>query len=294
MSDHAAFAHDLAALLQGRGFVDLSDWRKVRVEGADAIQWLHDLLTADVAGLSPGRSCRSLLLTPTGRIRADVQVLRRDDDAVLVQSPEQPEHIGLLLSPYVLSSDVLLEDGTASLDLFAIPGAGASAVGLPGTVPSVLGPGVDLLATAGKPAWRAEDALIKADLVEVSHRAADAWRILIGIPRMGADFQAGSLPAEAGLEATIDATKGCFLGQEAVAKIRNLGHPPRLLRHVQSSAPFVPGAEVLAAGEVVGQVTSAAPLPDACVGFVLVVWSAATAQLTDTQAHPLQDVPKAG
>ncbi len=294
MSDHAAFAHDLAALLQGRGFVDLSDWRKVRVEGADAVSWLHDLLTADVAGLEPGRSGRSLLLTPTGRIRADVQVLRRDDDVVLVQSPEQPDHIGLLLSPYILSSDVLLEDATTALDLFAIPGAGASVVGLPGTVPSVLGPGVDLLAASGKAAWRAGDALVKADLVEVSHRAADAWRILIGVPRMGADFQQGSLPSEAGLDDTIDATKGCFLGQEAVAKIRNLGHPPRLLRHVQSASPFVPGAEVLAAGDVVGEVTSAAPLPDACVGFVRVVWDAATTQLTDMQGRPLQDVPATG
>ena len=200
MSDHAAFAHDLAALLQGRGFVDLSDWRKVRIDGADAVAWLHDLLTADIAGLEPGRSGRSLLLTPTGRIRADVQVLRRDDDVVLVQSPDQPDHIGLLLSPYILSADVLLEDATTALDLFAIPGAGASVVGLPGTVPSVLGPGVDLLATSGKAAWRAGDALVKADLVEVSHRAADAWRILIGVPRMGADFQQGSLPSEAGLD----------------------------------------------------------------------------------------------
>jgi folate-binding protein YgfZ len=147
---------------------------------------------------------------------------------------------------------------------------------------------------SGRAPWRAGDALVKADLVEVSHRAADAWRILIGVPRMGADFQQGSLPSEAGLDATIDATKGCFLGQEAVAKIRNLGHPPRVLRHVQSASPFVPGAEVLAAGDVVGQVTSAAPLPDACVGFVRVVWDAATTQLTDMQGRPLQDVPATG
>jgi len=294
MSDHAAFAHDLAALLQGRGFVDLSDWRKVRLDGADAVAWLHDLLTADIAGLTPGRSCRSLLLTPTGRIRADVQVLRRDDDVVLVQSPDQPEHIGLLLSPYILSSDVVLEDATGAMDLFAIPGAGASAVGLPGTVPSILGPGVDLLAASGKPAWRAEDALVKADLVEVSLRAADAWRILIGVPRMGSEFLQGSLPSEAGLDDTIDTTKGCFLGQESVAKIRNLGHPGHVLRHVQSASPFVPGAEVLADGEVVGQVTSAAPLPDACLGFVRVVWAAATTRLTDTQGRPLQDVQATG
>ena len=294
MTDHAAFVQDLAALLQGRGFVDLSDWRKVRVDGAEGVSWLHDLLTADIAGLTPGLSCRSLLLTPTGRIRADVQVLRREHDLVLVQSPDQPDHVGLLLSPYVLSADVLLEDATSSLDLLAIPGAGASVVGLPGSVPSVLGPGVDLLAAAGRSAWRAGDALVKADLVEVSHDAADAWRILNGIPRMGADFAQGSLPAEAGLDATIDATKGCFLGQESVARIRNLGHPPTVLRHVQSDVPFVSGAAVLVDGAAVGEVTSSAPLPEACVGFVRVVWAAATTRLTDSQGRPLQDVPAPG
>ena len=60
---------------------------------------------------------------------------------------------------------------------------------------------------------------------------AGGWRILRGDPRMGPDFDEGALPSEAGLDATIDATKGCFLGQESVAKIRNLGHPPTVLRH---------------------------------------------------------------
>ena len=83
---------------------------------------------------------------------------------------------------------------------------------------------------------------------------------------MGPDFDQRSLPAEAGLEATIDTTKGCFLGQESVARIANLGHPPRVLRHVRCAAAFVPGAPVFVDGEAVGEVTSAAPLADACVG----------------------------
>jgi len=294
MFDHDAFAHDLAALLQGRGFVDLSEWRKVRVSGLDAASWLHDLLTADVAGLPSAGACRSLLLTPTGRIRADVQVLRRDDDLVIVQAPDQPEHIGLALSPYVLSSDVSLEDATDSLALLAVPGAGASAVGLPGFAPSALGPGVDLLAASGKPAWRAEDALVKADLVEVSREAADAWRVINGIARMGADFDTDALPAEVGLGWTIDTTKGCFLGQESVAKIRNLGHPPRVLRHVRSEAPFVPGSPVFADGEQVGAVTSAAPLPDSCVGLASVRWSAATTLLTDMDGRSMFDITTEG
>src|SRR6266576_5680937 len=120
---------ELAALEEERAFLDRSSWRKVRVTGADAVTWLGDLLTADIVALEPGRGCRSLLLTPTGRIRADVQVARRDDDLVLLQAPEQTEHIGLALSTYVLSADVSLEDRTNDLALFTVPGRAASLVG---------------------------------------------------------------------------------------------------------------------------------------------------------------------
>jgi len=294
MADHDAFAHDLAALLTGRAFVDVSHYRKVRVHGKDAIAWLHDLLTADIAGLTPGASCRSLLLTPTGRIRADVQVLRRDDDIVLTQDPEQPDHIGLLLGPYVLSSAVSLEDATGDLALFAVPDAAASTIGLPGFEPSSLGPGLDLLAAQGKPAWRVQDALVKAALIEASAASAEAWRIIHGIARMGPDFDQRSLPSEAGLDDTIDTTKGCFLGQESVARIANLGHPPRVLRHVRCVAPFVPGAQVFADGDAVGEVTSAAPLGDACVGLVRIAWPAVGAHLTDAGGHPFDDASGVG
>jgi folate-binding protein YgfZ len=293
-ADHDAFAHDLAALLTGRAFVDLSDYRKVRVHGEDAIGWLNDLLTADVAGLAPGSSCRALLLTPTGRIRADVQVLRRDGDVVLTQAPSQPDHIGLLLGPYVLSSAVSLEDATGDLALFAVPDAAAASIGLPAFEPSSLGPGLDLLAAQGKPAWRVQDALVKAALVEASAPSAEAWRIVHGIPRMGPDFDQRSLPSEAALDATIDTTKGCFLGQESVARIANLGHPPRVLRHVRCAAPFVPGAAVLADGDIVGEATSAAPLADACVGLVRIAWAGVGARLTDTAGHPFEDASSVG
>ena len=293
-ADHDAFAHDLAALLTGRAFVDLSDYRKVRVHGEDAIAWLHDLLTADVAGLTPGASCRSLLLTPTGRIRADVQVLRRDDDVVLTQAPVQPDHIGLLLGPYVLSSAVSLEDATVDLALFAVPDAAAATIGLPGFEPSSLGPGLDLVAAQGKPAWRVQDALVKAALIEASSASAEAWRIIHGIARMGPDFDQRSLPSEAALESTIDATKGCFLGQESVARIANLGHPPRVLRHVRCAAPFIPGAPVFVDDEPVGEVTSAAPLGDACVGLVRIAWPAVGTQLTDAAGHSLDDASSVG
>ena len=75
----------------------------------------------------------------------------------------------------------------------------------------------------------------------VGESSLEVWRVRRGAPRMGVDFDEGALPAEAGVEDTIDITKGCFLGQESVAKIRNLGHPPHLLRHLSSEAAVAPG-----------------------------------------------------
>ena len=78
----------------------LSGWRMIAVRGADAGAWLHDLVTADVEGLAAGQSRRSLLLTPTGRIRADFHVARIDDNTFfLLQAGEQPEGCLLYTSP---------------------------------------------------------------------------------------------------------------------------------------------------------------------------------------------------
>lgn len=284
---------ELRALLQERAFVDLSAWRKVRVAGTDARVWLHDLLTADVEGLEPGGATRSLLLTPTGRIRADVHVLRRDGDLVLLQDPGQPDHIGLLLHPYLLSADVALEDRTASWAAVAVLGAAARLVGQPGTEPSVWGRGVDVLIEIGKPAWRLEDALVKADLVEASAEALDAWRVWMGRVRMGPDVDQRHLPSEGRLGSTIDTTKGCFLGQESVARVRNLGHPPSVLRWMELEGSAPPDTVVLAGSEAVGRVTSAATIEGCTRSFVRTDWAHREVPLALTDGRPLTDIPQA-
>jgi tRNA-modifying protein YgfZ len=247
----------LTALREERAFADLSSWRKVRVSGSDAREWLDDLLTANVRSLTPGHAKRTLLLTPTGRVQADLHVIAQDDDVLLVQAADQPDHIGLLLHPFTLSSAVLLEDATADLALFAVPGAAASLVGHPGSVPSVLGSGIDVVVGAGKPSWRVIDALTQAGLVEAGPQAVEAWRIERGVARMGPDFDQASLPAEAELDAAIDYDKGCFLGQESIARVRARGHPPRVLRHVRAQGDVAAGAPVLSGSDVVGSITSA-------------------------------------
>jgi folate-binding protein YgfZ len=266
---------EAAALDEGRAFVDLSDRRKVRVTGADARAWLGDLVTSDVVSLEPGRSQRSLLLGPTGGIRADVTIGMDEEGFLLVQAPDQPARVDELLAPYVLSSDVRLTEVTDDLAWFAVPGGIAGVEGR-ALAPSVLGSGVDLVAARGDAAERLRDRLRERGLAEAGAEAAEVLRVRRGAPRLGVDFEADALPLEAALEDAVDFTKGCFLGQESVARVRNLGHARTVLRHVRSREGLAVGAEVRAAGAAAGFVTSAARSPDGGgVAIVRLRWEAA-------------------
>ena len=272
----------LAALEAGRAFVDLSALRKIQVTGSDAQGWLHDLVTTDVASLAHGQARRSLLLSPTGRIRADFMVGRDDEGFLLLQHPEQPGSIGNLLLPYVLSSDVTLRDRTDELSAFGLVGHAAVVAARAGLEPSILGEGADIIVASGKPAGRERERLVGSDLLQVGWDAREVWRIRHGQPRMGPDFDEGSLPSEAGLDATIDATKGCFLGQESVAKVRNLGHPPTVLRRVAASSAVAAGTAVVTeTAPEAGVVTSAAVAADGAgtAAIVRVRWSSAVVDL---------------
>jgi folate-binding protein YgfZ len=271
---------ELAALEDQRAFADRSGYRKLEVGGADARPWLNDLLTAPIAGLGDGRACRSLLLSATGRIRADLHVLPVDAGLLLLQDPAQPAPIADLLAPYVLSSAVTLTDRTAELGLYCALGRAASRVGWPGTRPSVLGEGEDLLTPAAGAA-RLEAMMMNKQLTEVGSDALEVWRIRRGIARFPIDLQEDSVPAEARLETLIDLRKGCFLGQESVAKIRNLGHPSHVIRSVRTDADVAAGIDVSSDGEVVGRLTSAAAGEGGgTVALARVRWSAAEATLT--------------
>lgn len=276
---------ELDALASGRAAVDLSDYRKVRVQGSEARRWLNDLVTTDVATLAAGRARRSLLLDPTGHIRADLQVAGDHDGFWMFQAPDQPDHIGDALGPYVLSADVRLADMTAQHGLVSLGGHGSH-----GFTPSTLGAGHDVLIDAGA-ASEPRDGH-----VTVSARAAEVWRIREGRARMGFDFDRTSIPAEAGLEATIDTTKGCFLGQESVARVRTMGHPPRVLLHLMSSgAPAQADAVMNDAGERVGIVTSAATGErGGAVLLASVRWAARAEPLFDPAGAELVPVPLSG
>ena len=240
-----------------------------------------------------------MLLSPTGHIRADFTVARDDDGWLLLQAPDQPDAVGALLAPYVLSADVTLTD-IADHDLFAIPGAGTQReAGLDddraGTwlSPSVLGSGADVWIPRTRAA-ALRDALEAGGLRRAGAEDAEALRILRGSPRMGADFGPDALPAEVGLGSAIDLTKGCFLGQESVARVRNLGHPPWTLRHMRTAATLAAGDPVWDGDETAGVVTSAASDGAGTVAIVRVRWASAQAGLTGENGEALIGVGSSG
>lgn len=266
----------------------LSGWGVTAVGGTDARSWLHDLVTADVEGLPDRVSRRCLLLTPTGRIRADFHIAAVDGSYLLLQAPDQLDRVDAILRPYVLSSNVEVTDVGDRSEVMAVLDGSAVEDGSGSVVlsPSVLGPGCDVIVPSGDASARLRERLRASGLVEADAEDLEAWRIRRGQPRMGVDFGPDALPAEAGLEDTIDFSKGCFLGQESVAKVRNLGHPPRVLLHVRSGAPIIRGAPVVAGAAVVGEVTSAVEDADGVAAIVRVRWDAASEQLA-TDAGPL-------
>jgi folate-binding protein YgfZ len=276
---------DLEALNAGRAFAVLDDYRIVRVQGTDARGWLHDLITCDVASLDSGASRPSLLLTPTGRILASFSVARDEDGYLLFQQDDQPRDVRASLETYTLSSDVRLRDLSNELVITAIIGVEAP-TGVASFSPSPIGPGpgCGLLTERGSAAANLVDTLTgdPHSLLQVHADSLEAWRIHRGIPRMGRDFGTDSLPAEAGLEGAIDLTKGCFLGQESVAKVRNFGHPPRVLRHLRADIGVPAGTSVIPASDgtdATGVVTSSTPTPDGCVLLARVPWSMARLKL---------------
>lgn len=254
--DRETLEGQVAALGEGRAVLDLETWRPVEVSGRDAEAWLEDLVTASVVALEPGRAVRSLLLSPTGRIRADFRVARTQPEGafILLQGPGQPDPLEDLLAPYVLSSDVALEVVRTRPTIVPKPG----------------------------PTWEVSLGAPEPGRPVASREAFEAWRIRTGVPDFPRDLDEDSLAAEGGLdlEPVIDRSKGCYLGQEAVARVRNLGHPPRIVLTVWAEATIRAGAEVRSAGGAAGLVTSVDAVDGRSTALVRVRWSARHERLT--------------
>ena len=267
--------HAVAADLSGRGTLALF--------GPDCAELLHGLVTNDIKALRPGTGCHAALLTPKGRMRAEMAILRTDEELLLDCEPALAGPLAAIVSGYVPFSRSTLEDRTEAAGVVHVEGPDAASVlvaagfarppaepfshlaaeveGVPVRVvrASRAGEeGFDLRVPRGD-ASRTLDLLVARGAHPVPPGTLEAGRIEAGIQRWGAELDEGVLPNEAWLERTaISYAKGCYLGQETVARLRTYGHVNRhlvaLLLPLGSGA--APGAEVRRGDEVVGKVTS--------------------------------------
>ena len=215
----------------------------LRVVGPDACDYLQRMVSNDVEALQPGESCQALLLTAKARLIAPLVVWRRgDDDFLLLTEPELGEPVRALLTRMRLRAkcDIEAETHTSAL----VFGGEGIATDFPGAA--------EVLDAELMPTLAAE---------ELERR-----RIEARVPSWGRELDDRVLPAEAGLDAThISFSKGCYPGQEPVARLHYRGHPNRGLRVLELSD--VPGydAELMHDGKVVGRVTSATRRADGSV-----------------------------
>jgi folate-binding protein YgfZ len=260
------------------GLLDRSERGKLLVSGPDAAEYLQGQLTNDVEALEPGAGQYAALLDRKGHMQADMRVLRPAAEEIWIDT--EPEALAASrrhLEMYSIGRDVKVADVTRERAILSLIGprsvevAGTAA--LPEnacettTVAGVeclaagTGAGIDLIAAAADAA-RLREALLGAGAVEVSAEAAEILRIEAGVPRFGAEMGTETMPAEAGIvEDVVSFTKGCYIGQETVARLHYKGKPNRHLRGLRLSAPAEPGAALRLGEKEVGRLGGSAVSP---------------------------------
>jgi len=266
-------------LREGCGLLDRSDRGKLLAAGPDAADYLQGQLTNDVEALESGEGCYAALLDRKGHMQADMRVLRPGPgaDLWLDTEPDALEAVRRHLETYKIGRDVEIEDLSAERAILSLIGPATGAVAgtaplppfacetaaLAGTECLVVGTeeGVDLVVAVAE-RDRLWGALIAAGAVEVDVAAAEILRIEAGRPRFGAEMSRETMPAEAGIvEAAVSFTKGCYIGQEPVARLHHRGRPNRHLRGLRLSAPVEAGAGLALGEKQVGRVGSACVSP---------------------------------
>jgi folate-binding protein YgfZ len=234
--------------------------------GPDAITFLQGILSQDIGGLSPGQAARSFLLQPRGKLDALLWVLRDEDRVGIVTDATHQDGAIASMSRWRLRVDVEFhQDRRPVLDVWGpsdrLPGAPGGWRDEQGTLV------VELRAQPVRRrliAGRDPQQLEQIGAVPIGGAAVDTFRVEAGEPRMGIDVDGRTIPQETGLvPEAVSFTKGCFLGQELVARIDSRGRVNRHLRGLRMLGPVVPpaGARVSHEGKVVGQLTTVGESP---------------------------------
>jgi folate-binding protein YgfZ len=307
-------ATDYRVLTEGCGLLDRSERGKLALTGTDAKSFLAGQVTNDIEGLMGGAGCYAAFLTHKGKMLGDLRVLAVDEPVPeLLLDTERATLQALfdMIRRFKIGYDVELHKRTLQRGLLSLVGPGARAVAGAEDLPAqehahraaaiggrparlvVTDVGVDVLCDAGD-AEAVRAALLDAGATPVSEAAAEILRVERGRPRYGAELDDSTIPQEAGLnERAVSFTKGCYVGQETVARLFYRGTPNRHLRGLRLSEPAPTGAELRLGERVVGHVASSLVSPahgpialalvrrEAPVGETVAVEGGATAEVVE-------------
>ena len=267
---YRALREEAGAAVRERGVIGVS--------GQDAAEYLQGQLTQDIEALEPGKGAYSALLDRKGKMQADMRVLRTARDVRIEVEPETLAAVLRHLTMYAIGRDVSIEDHTDELGLISIVGPASSELtGLPPlraehdhaearldgieALAIRTDGGLDLMVPAAD-RERTLDALEARGVAAVTEEALEIVRVEQGRPRYGREMTHETIPQEAGInERAISFTKGCYIGQETVARLHYRGKPNRHLRGLRLTQPVAAGAVVTLGERELGKVGSAVLSP---------------------------------
>src|SRR5881396_1470976 len=280
-------AAEYTALREGAAVVDLGFRTVVRATGADRAAFLQGMLTNDVASLVPGTGCAALLLTIQGRVTADVRVVALEDALLLDVDVCARAALVEALEKLIIADDVELGEPSEPLALIGVGGPGAARLLPEGARLAPYAHAVVTLAGVAVRAQRASEVRGPGFVLHVpAARAAAVWDALVAAGARPCGMEAlesrrvevgATLALEVPVEDAISATKGCYLGQEVVARGTARGHVNRRLVGLRLEGPEPPpGAPLVREGKEAGRLTSVARAFGAgglaALGFVRREW----------------------
>ncbi len=284
--------------------VDRSERGKLALTGSDAKDFLHGQVTNDILGLTPGHGCYAAFLTHKGKMLGDLRVFDLGDELLLDCERVVLQELFNMIRRFKLGRDVVLHKRTIEMALLSVIGPDAPRVagsvehdnarveiGGVSVVAVTTDVGTDLFCAASD-----RDALHAAlDFPDGDEAAAEIVRVEHGRPRYGVDLDDSVIPQEAGLnERAVSFTKGCYVGQETVARLHYRGKPNRRLLGLKLSEPAPSGTELRLGEKVVGRLGSVVVSPEhGPIGLALVRREAAVGDTVsvDGTSGLLVDVP---
>jgi tRNA-modifying protein YgfZ len=270
------------ALRTSAAWLDLSTRGKIKLTGEDRARLLHAMTTNHIQQLTPGTGCYAFFLNDKGRILSDANILCRPDHFLLDLEPEAREKIYQHLDHFIIADDVTLEDATGELGTIAVEGPKAAEVLLAAGAPV---PGADYstiewgsrvvarLNSTGStgffiflPASEKPELIAEIEAAGAVAADAEAFRVVRlehGKARYGEDISERFLAQEANQPQALHFSKGCYLGQEIVERVRSRGQIHRVLKPVvlETKTPPEPGAKVQTGDADSSEITSAAYSP---------------------------------